>query len=677
MPRWRMRWCAPAWAAAVLAWAAVVLALPSAAAAASGWSQPVSADVDGSLVSVSCASPTFCAAVDDVGDAVLFQDGRWGAPDDINGTAAFGSVSCPSSAFCAAVSLDGSAFLYTNGGWSSSGEIDAGNGIVAVSCPSSAFCVAGDNAGNVITYDGHSWSVPDNIDPAASITSVSCVSSAFCVAVDNLGNALIYSGGSWSSSDIDASNQLRSVSCDSTSFCMATDAAGNALQFNGTSWSGPSNVDAANSINSVSCPATGFCAAVDGVGNDQGGDALTYSGSWSPAARIDTTGLNGVSCVSASFCVAVDDGGQAFTYPASTPPAAPTLSRFAVFPPTFASGSLSLFGASYQLSETASVRLVLERRVGGRYVAFTGSGFNPPPQAGGPAAGEASVTIDGGDIAALTGGRFDTVAKLPAGSYRLEAIATAQGVTGPAAFAPFRVVAPKRVLLVAQPLKVTGGGTLHATASSCGQAGERFTWGGASGSRGLGAHFGGKLGSSVLLAFDIHGTYEKSWRQCHPSPAEPQSFNNGSCGPDKVTWVMSLDLRALPDVRLVGVAKKPSSCQGHTGDPSGKLMFPFYDSSHGTISGAGNKLKCKKKRGRIDDCTIKPGSTLHISGASTSAMCQTRFDIFVAVRCQPGQLSSWKWRDRESWRLTIRAGAPKCYSVLGKTEKKVRCPKRL
>lgn len=649
-----------------------------AAAAASGWSRAVSADIDGSLLSVSCPTSGFCAAVDNAGDAVLFQHGNWGAPAGINGTAVLSSVSCLSSASCVAVSLNGSAFVYSGGSWSSTGDIDSGNGIATVSCPSSTFCMAGDNAGNVLTYDGHSWSVPNAVDSNATISAVSCTSSSFCVAVDNLGNALVYSDGSWTSNrDIDGSTPLNAVSCASASFCMATDATGNALQFDGTNWSNPSSVDAGNSINSVSCPVTGFCAAVAGVGNDQGGDALTYSGgAWSPPARIDTTGLDGVSCASASFCVAVDDGGQAFTYPASNQPTAPTLSRFAVFPPTFAAGALTMFGASYQLSQTASVHLVLEHRVGGRYVAFPGSGYNPPPQAGGPSTGEASVTVDGGDITALTGGEFDTVAKLPPGSYRLEATASAQGVTGPAAFAPFKVLAPKRVLIVEQPLMVTGSGTLDATASSCGQVGERFTWGGASGSHGMNAGFGGPRGISVLLAFHIHGTYEKSWKQCHPDPVQAPSFNNGSCGPDRVTWVMSLDLRALPDVRLVGIAKmgRSSSCQSHTGDPSAKFVFGTYVSSRGRITGAGNKLKCKRTRGRITGCTIKPGSTLHIVGSDTSAMCQRRFAIFVSVRCQPGQLTSWGWRDQESWHLKIKAGLPKCYSLVGKVEKKVRCP---
>lgn len=662
--------------------ALAVMLMSTAGAATTGWSQAVSADIDGSLVSVSCPSSSFCAAVDDVGDAVLLQGGRWGAPNDIDGTATLSSVSCASSTFCVAAGLNGSGFVYASGSWTSTGNLDNGNSLEAVSCPSNTFCLVGDSAGNVMTYDGSSWSSPSSVDAGNSISSVSCLSSSFCVAVDNVGNALVDIGGTWSSSDIDGSGQLNSVSCASSSFCVATDAAGNVLQFDGTSWSNPSSVDTGNSITSVSCPTSGFCAAVDDVGNSQGGNALIYSGGgWSQAARIDTTGLKAVSCFSATSCVAVDDGGQAFTYPAATQPSLPTITRFAVFPPSFTADVLDHFDLSYQLSETASVHLVLQRRSGARYLSFPGSGLNPPAQAGGPGAGEASLTIDGGNISALTGGAFDTVAKLPPGTYRLEATASSGSLTGPPAFAVFKVLSPKKLLLVDQPLTVTGSGTLDATASStaassCGQVGERFTWGTAHGH--LTAHFGGLVGHTVLIGFHVAGTYEKSWKLCHRVLSEPPSFSDGSCGPDRVSWWMGLDLRALPDVRLVGVAQsRTSSCKARTGDSSGKLLFGAYDSSHGVLAAPGNKLRCKRAHGRIGDCTIKPGSTLRFSGASTSAMCQARFRIFISVRCLPGQLSSFAWHDRESWHLTIKAGLPKCYSLVGRVQKKVRCPKRL
>jgi hypothetical protein len=79
----------------------------------SGWSEPVA--VDPNLESVSCASSSFCAAVDGLGDGITYDGGSWSQPTPI---APIIAVSCPSASFCVAVGDDsgeGLAVTYNGG----------------------------------------------------------------------------------------------------------------------------------------------------------------------------------------------------------------------------------------------------------------------------------------------------------------------------------------------------------------------------------------------------------------------------------------------------------------------------------------------------------------------------------------------------------------------------------
>jgi hypothetical protein len=237
--------------------------------------------------------------------------GTWSGPSNIDGTA-LTSVSCASASFCAAVDDQGNAFTYNGSSWSVDAYIDAPNYFVSVSCASdTSFCAAVDTVGNALTYNGTSWSAPSDIDGSNALTSVSCGSASFCVAVDGEGNAFTFTGGSsWSAQDIDGSNTLTSVSCGSADFCAAVDDAGNALTYNG-SWS-IQNIDGLSEFDSVSCASdTSFCAAIDNtlVRNGGSAHAFTYDGSsWSGPSALDGPAQLGsaVSCASASFCVAIN-----------------------------------------------------------------------------------------------------------------------------------------------------------------------------------------------------------------------------------------------------------------------------------------------------------------------------------------------------------------------------------
>ena len=254
--------------------------------------------------------------------------GGWSAPTNIDYTS-FYSVSCPSPSFCMAVDDSGNALIWNGSSWSNPKNIDRDNILYSVSCPSPSFCMAVDDSGYVLNWDGNTWSSPKSIDGTNGLTSVSCPSTTFCMAVDVSGNALIWNGGStWTSyTGIDSSSNhiITSVSCPSPSFCMAVDDSGYVLNWDGNSWSSGTHIDGTNFLFSVSCPSPSFCMAVDDSGN-----AFSWDGSsWSSAKSIDIgNGLTSVSCPSTTFCMAVDVSGNALSWVLSTAPTITSISPF-------------------------------------------------------------------------------------------------------------------------------------------------------------------------------------------------------------------------------------------------------------------------------------------------------------------------------------------------------------
>jgi hypothetical protein len=82
----------------------------------STWSGPqhLGSATDPGASSVSCATPTFCVAVNDDGYALTFQAGTWSSPELIDDRSidTLNSVSCPTTTFCVAVTTQGYALTY-------------------------------------------------------------------------------------------------------------------------------------------------------------------------------------------------------------------------------------------------------------------------------------------------------------------------------------------------------------------------------------------------------------------------------------------------------------------------------------------------------------------------------------------------------------------------------------
>ena len=89
--------------------------------ATAGGSWPtVATDARSGLVAISCASTTFCVALDSGGGAITLNQGTWSSPVLVDSRVGVPTAaSCPSATFCMAVDSGGNAFAYTGSvtGW--------------------------------------------------------------------------------------------------------------------------------------------------------------------------------------------------------------------------------------------------------------------------------------------------------------------------------------------------------------------------------------------------------------------------------------------------------------------------------------------------------------------------------------------------------------------------------
>jgi hypothetical protein len=326
----------------------------AAPAAGIGWGAPLLVDPPASgdgpngdiLEAVSCASSSFCAAVDGSGYITMRNGHAWARPVHVDTTGdGLNSVSCPTVSFCVAVDAGGYETTFSGGRWSPMHDLDDQLYFESVSCHSPSFCVAVGDFGTpnsqALTFDGQTWSTPQTIDDSAgTVTGVSCPAASSCVAVDDAGNALTLDNGTWSApAGIDSADTLDNVSCPSPSFCASNgrqirpSGPEGALTFNGTRWSAPAAIDGAaldqTCVNSMVSPCTGlscatasFCVAVNDLDH-----AVAWNGSsWSRPTPIDGQGrlVMSVSCVAGPFCVATDTDGYVTEYGPLAP--APALS---------------------------------------------------------------------------------------------------------------------------------------------------------------------------------------------------------------------------------------------------------------------------------------------------------------------------------------------------------------
>jgi hypothetical protein len=159
--------------------------------------------------SVSCANPTMCIGVGSNGEALTYQNGTWGSPVEVapetGYTAGAGSafqasqsVSCDSPTFCAAVDEFSNGYTFNGSQWNKQTRVSTWQ-LDTISCPSSTWCAAGGGNGNrlstsfsgvAMTFDNGAWSPSYIIDQSGQIDGISCPSQNSCFGFDPNGEVL-------------------------------------------------------------------------------------------------------------------------------------------------------------------------------------------------------------------------------------------------------------------------------------------------------------------------------------------------------------------------------------------------------------------------------------------------------------------------------------------------------
>lgn len=280
-------------------------------------------------IAVSCASPTFCVALNR-------QPG-------IQTTSVY-STSWNGTRVSAPAKIAGASFQ----------PLDGTGGLSALSCPSTNFCLAVGQAIEATTsyrLENGTWTpvaipMPSPVVPTPSVknplpaprgwTSIACLTTKWCVAV---GTNLIYgyvglvekayeattfakwNGSRWTRMGALQGVDLTAVSCASPTSCVAV--GDSSAHWNGSRWSGArvpgetSDPATTTYYDGVSCPSTTACFASGTTrksGATTGGSVIEWNGAWHaishPLAAIVAFLPNDIACSSVSFCLSVGSLGQ-------------------------------------------------------------------------------------------------------------------------------------------------------------------------------------------------------------------------------------------------------------------------------------------------------------------------------------------------------------------------------
>jgi hypothetical protein len=273
----------------------------------STWTSPAPVYANTYPTSIACPVADDCVAVGSQGNYTTFDGTSWASPTHIADAGTLSSVSCSSASWCGALSATQDSVFFNGTSFGAPTTIDNGNAVTAMSCPTDGTCLASDSAGNVYTYSSGSWD-GGSFAHAPGFVALSCAeATSFCGAVDGAGDLLTLQSGTWSSTALDTPRgPLTAVSCGSATYCAAVDQVGAAATFNGTSWTTPEVVDASGRFADVSCVGTQVCFAIDG------GNVLKLTGTtWGSKTDVDgSRDLQTISCPTVQFCAASDDGGN-------------------------------------------------------------------------------------------------------------------------------------------------------------------------------------------------------------------------------------------------------------------------------------------------------------------------------------------------------------------------------
>jgi hypothetical protein len=259
----------------------------------------------GALQSVSCASESFCALTTYDGWIFASTDPTGGTntwlPVNVNGKSQKGathliSISCPSPSFCAAVSggsnnaNGGRVLTSTNpiaGQWQTT-ELGSQLDLRSISCGTPSLCVVAARGGRLFsstdpTGGTGAWqAVPTSVG-AGDLEGASCLSNVVCAVGNMTGNILTTTnpaaggGATWSAVNAGGSVQVTGVSCPAADACLAVDDNGDVMTSTdptggASAWHFENLMpftpegQPRNALFGASCASTSLCALVAGEG---------------------------------------------------------------------------------------------------------------------------------------------------------------------------------------------------------------------------------------------------------------------------------------------------------------------------------------------------------------------------------------------------------------------------
>jgi hypothetical protein len=240
-------------------------------------------------------------------------------------------ISCPTPGFCVAGDdLSGDVLVSTDptggaGAWSTANILNpVGDGIAGLTCPSSGLCVAVDSQGNVLTTTdptgGAAAWLSGPINPGNTFDDVSCAGSSLCLAVGaGISASAQPAAGSSTWRTSTALAALSADSCPTTRLCVVGDQNGNAYTSTDPT-GGPSTYRQTEAIDrlhpfqpitGIACQANGDCVVVG-----LSGDAVTTANpsggasAWSAKTIDPSSSLIDVSCPTGDLCFAADGSGD-------------------------------------------------------------------------------------------------------------------------------------------------------------------------------------------------------------------------------------------------------------------------------------------------------------------------------------------------------------------------------
>jgi hypothetical protein len=200
---------------------------------------------------VSCPSAHLCVSGDDFPHEIMTATHPRGGPGAWSDRIGIGhrysadglvSVSCPSTRFCAALG-DAAIYASTAPTGPASTKLDTSASLEAISCGARSLCVAVAGNGDPVGPGG----VWRSTDPAArsprwALThpdanqqfAVACRGRGLCVATDSAGEVAMSAHPAaahpaWQTAHVDRSNVMSGISCPTLKLCVAADTSGNVL----------------------------------------------------------------------------------------------------------------------------------------------------------------------------------------------------------------------------------------------------------------------------------------------------------------------------------------------------------------------------------------------------------------------------------------------------------------